>query len=140
MPLTTWIFSFRMTVFKQLKHFHVAKFEGRLREMGVYYISDFTVALNNQKYKSCRNEFRIFFKFKTVLPVSDSPIIPMYGLALTEFSTIGDASNNNEYLIGNKNSIILYFICLLINYVIFKTYHDRYCRLYCICEWIASIH
>lgn len=96
----------------------------QLREHGVYYMLDFTVGENKQKFKPCLHDYRIFFQYKTVLQEqSGNPAIPKYGFSFTDFSKIERMSNNNDYLIGlpdiNLNMLILFSILPLLTYFFF---------------------
>lgn len=76
----------------------IPKFQPLIHELATYIIHGFTVIANRQThFKPFDTKLKIIFQHKTMLTPCKSPSFHLYGLKFTGFSSIAQASNNNEF-------------------------------------------
>jgi hypothetical protein len=84
------------TVRKQLLYL----FQKKLVEGEVYKLSYFSVALSSGSYGTTSHTYKLFFQMKTKVNVVDGPLLPKFGLALTNITEVNRQTVDNDFLIG----------------------------------------
>jgi hypothetical protein len=63
-------------------------------------MSYFSVAPSSGSYRTTTNIYKLFFQVRTKVNVVEGPLLPMFGLTLTNIVEVNHQTVDNNYLIG----------------------------------------
>jgi hypothetical protein len=73
-----------------------------MSEGKVYNLSCFSIAPSVGSYRTTHHPFKIVFQMTTKVQVSESKVIPLYGVSLTKLADVCAHTYDYDYLVGIK--------------------------------------
>ena len=97
-----------------------------MSEGKVYNLSCFSVAPSVGSYRTTQHPYKIIFQMTTKVQVSESSIIPKYGVSLIKLADVCAHTNDYDYLVGKSRDLLSLLILLCLCLVFWNEIADGY--------------